>query len=167
MSSLSLAVTLPIGSSECRICEGYSTRSSFAFCHGWGLRRRRRKSIVLLDLREVRIGEMRINWYIARHSLSKEVLMWRSVAMLPHAPTRDDTYRGYLIPANIWAIHRHPREFPNPDEFKPSRPSKKTGFRIPTNDTILLASVDGNAVDNPLPNRGSSPQCVAWSGRLI
>jgi cytochrome P450 len=36
-------------------------------------------------------------------ALIKEVLRWRSVAIigrLPHAPTRDDTYRGYLIPAN-------------------------------------------------------------------
>jgi len=36
-------------------------------------------------------------------ALIREVLRWRSVAILgglPHAPTRDDTYRGYLIPAN-------------------------------------------------------------------
>jgi cytochrome P450 len=36
-------------------------------------------------------------------ALIKEVLRWRSVAILgglPHAPTRDDTYRGYLIPEN-------------------------------------------------------------------
>src|SRR5271170_5645460 len=36
-------------------------------------------------------------------ALIKEVLRWRSVAILgglPHAPTRDDMYRGYLIPAH-------------------------------------------------------------------
>jgi hypothetical protein len=36
-------------------------------------------------------------------ALIKEVLRWRSVAILgglPHAPTKDDMYRGYLIPAN-------------------------------------------------------------------
>jgi len=35
-------------------------------------------------------------------AMIKEVLRWRSVAILgglPHAPTRDDTYRGYYIPA--------------------------------------------------------------------
>lgn len=48
------------------------------------------------------------DWADERHlpyckALIKEVLRWRSVAILgglPHAPTRDDTYRGYLIPAN-------------------------------------------------------------------
>jgi cytochrome P450 len=72
-------------------------------------------------------------------TLIKETLRWRSVAILgglPHAPTKDDVYRGYLIPANtsimvhpwrwlmqanIWAIHRHPREFPEADVFKPER----------------------------------------------
>jgi cytochrome P450 len=36
-------------------------------------------------------------------ALIKETLRWRSVAILgglPHAPTKDDVYRGYLIPAN-------------------------------------------------------------------
>lgn len=63
-------------------------------------------------------------------ALVKEVLRWRTVPVLagiPHAPTSDDVYRGYQIPAgtsitgNIWAIHRHPREFPDPDAFKPER----------------------------------------------
>lgn len=34
-------------------------------------------------------------------ALVKEVLRWRSVAILgglPHAPTKDDVYRGYFIP---------------------------------------------------------------------
>lgn len=60
----------------------------------------------------------------------KEVLRWRSVAIIggqPHAPTQDDTYKGWLIPkgtwvqGNVWAIHHHEREFPEPDRFNPKR----------------------------------------------
>ncbi|KAK3361443.1 cytochrome P450 [Lasiosphaeria ovina] len=60
----------------------------------------------------------------------KEVLRWRSVAIIggqPHSPTQDDTYKGWLIPAgswvqgNVWAIHHHEREFPDPDRFLPDR----------------------------------------------
>lgn len=60
----------------------------------------------------------------------KEVLRWRSVAIIggqPHAPTRDDVYRGYLIPkgtwtqGNVWAIHRNEKDFPDPDRFNPCR----------------------------------------------
>jgi len=60
----------------------------------------------------------------------KETLRWRSVAILgglPHAPSKDDEYRGYYFPAginitgNLWAIHRNPRDFPEPDVFKPER----------------------------------------------
>ncbi|CAN8101730.1 unnamed protein product [Discula destructiva] len=60
----------------------------------------------------------------------KEVLRWRSVAIIggqPHAPTQDDTYKGWLIPkgtwiqGNVWAIHHHEREFPGPDRFNPRR----------------------------------------------
>jgi cytochrome P450 len=63
-------------------------------------------------------------------ALVKETLRWRSVTILgglPHAPIKDDVYRGYHIPAgtnitgNLWAIHRHPRDFPEPDEFRPER----------------------------------------------
>ncbi|KAH7057425.1 cytochrome P450 [Macrophomina phaseolina] len=63
-------------------------------------------------------------------ALAKEILRWRTVTILggiPHAPVRDDVYRGYRIPAgtqltcNVWAIHRHPREFPEPDEVRPER----------------------------------------------
>jgi cytochrome P450 len=60
----------------------------------------------------------------------KEVFRWRSVAIIggqPHAPTRDDRYNGWLIPkgtwtqGNVWAIHHHEREFPDPDRFNPRR----------------------------------------------
>jgi cytochrome P450 len=60
----------------------------------------------------------------------KEVFRWRSVAIIggqPHAPVQDDVYKGYLIPkgtwvqGNVWAIHHHEREFPDPDRFNPRR----------------------------------------------
>ncbi|KAF2132991.1 cytochrome P450 [Dothidotthia symphoricarpi CBS 119687] len=60
----------------------------------------------------------------------KEVLRWRSVAIIggmPHAPTQDDYWNGYLIPkgcwvqGNVWAIHHNAREFPEPDRFNPQR----------------------------------------------
>ncbi|KAK5049950.1 hypothetical protein LTR84_004069 [Exophiala bonariae] len=63
-------------------------------------------------------------------ALVTEVLRWRTVTILggiPHAPIQDDEYRGYLIPkdtsitGNVWAIHRNPREFPEPDTFRPER----------------------------------------------
>lgn len=59
-----------------------------------------------------------------------ETLRWRTVTILgglPHAPINDDEYKGYFIPAgtaitgNVWSIHRHPREFPAPDSFRPER----------------------------------------------
>lgn len=63
-------------------------------------------------------------------ALVKEVFRWRSVAIIggqPHSPTQDDTYHGWLIPkgtwiqGNVWAIHHHEREFPEPDQFNPWR----------------------------------------------
>lgn len=60
----------------------------------------------------------------------KEVLRWRSVAIIggmPHAPTQDDHWNGFLIPqgcwvqGNVWAIHHNDREFPEPDRFNPQR----------------------------------------------
>ncbi|KAH7010382.1 cytochrome P450 [Ilyonectria destructans] len=59
-----------------------------------------------------------------------ETLRWRTVTILggiPHAPTQDDEYNGYFIPkgtaitGNLWAIHRNPRDFPDPDTFRPER----------------------------------------------
>lgn len=63
-------------------------------------------------------------------ALVSEVLRWRSVTTLggiPHAPISDDLYNGYFIPkgtpitGNLWAIHRNPNEFPDPDVFRPER----------------------------------------------
>jgi cytochrome P450 len=59
----------------------------------------------------------------------KEVFRWRSTSIIgvPHAPTQDDYWNGYLIPkdtwvqGNIWAIHHNDREFPEPDYFNPRR----------------------------------------------
>ncbi|KAL1631888.1 hypothetical protein SLS56_004250 [Neofusicoccum ribis] len=65
-----------------------------------------------------------------RVALVKEVLRWRTVTALggiPHAPVRADELRGHRVPAgtqvtaNVWAIHRHPREFPEPDAVRPER----------------------------------------------
>ncbi|KAI1343098.1 cytochrome P450 [Xylariaceae sp. FL0016] len=59
-----------------------------------------------------------------------ETLRWRTVTILggiPHAPVQDDEYNGYFIPkdtaitGNLWAIHRNPRDFPDPDVFRPER----------------------------------------------
>ncbi|OAL43681.1 cytochrome P450 [Pyrenochaeta sp. DS3sAY3a] len=63
-------------------------------------------------------------------ALFKETLRWRSTTVLgglPHAPIRDDVFRDYLFPqditivGNLWAIHRNPRDFPDPDVFDPER----------------------------------------------
>ncbi|KAI1610624.1 cytochrome P450 [Exophiala viscosa] len=63
-------------------------------------------------------------------AIMSEALRWRTVTILggiPHAPIQDDEYRGYLIPkgtsitGNVWAIHRNPRDFPEPDVFRPER----------------------------------------------
>lgn len=77
--------------------------------------------------------------YIA--ACASEVLRWRTVTILggiPHAPIQDDEYQGYHIPAgtaitgNVWAIHRHPREFPAPDSFRPERFLNGTERPYPT-----------------------------------
>ncbi|KJK61138.1 Cytochrome P450 [Aspergillus parasiticus SU-1] len=63
----------------------------------------------------------------------KEVLRWRSVAIIggqPHAPIKDDCYKvqctslnplNTWVQGNVWAIHHHEREFPEPDRFNPDR----------------------------------------------
>lgn len=63
-------------------------------------------------------------------ALFKETLRWRSVTVLgglPHAPIQDTVFREYhfkrdlTIVGNLWAIHRNPRDFPDPDVFDPER----------------------------------------------
>ncbi|KAE8322187.1 cytochrome P450 [Aspergillus sergii] len=63
-------------------------------------------------------------------ALVSECLRWRTVTILggiPHAPIQDDVYQGYTIPkgtwiaGNMWSIHRNPRDFPDPDRFRPER----------------------------------------------
>jgi cytochrome P450 len=86
-------------------------------------------------------------------ALAKGVLRWRSVAVLagiPDANTKDVEYKGYRFPAgtnmigNLWAIHRNPRDFPDPDNFRPER---------------FL-----NGLEKPYPNaKGSNP--LGWGRR--
>lgn len=73
------------------------------------------------------IDAQKIPYLIA---LVKETLRWRTVTVLagiPHANTKPVDYNGYHFPAgtnftaNLWAIHRHPRDFPDPDNFLPER----------------------------------------------
>ncbi|KAI6352997.1 hypothetical protein MCOR23_010803 [Pyricularia oryzae] len=46
---------------------------------------------------------------------------------IPHATTKDDTYRGYSIPKgttvmmNVWALHHDPAEYEDPGSFVPER----------------------------------------------
>jgi cytochrome P450 len=80
----------------------------------------------------------------------REVFRWRSVAIIggqPHAPVQDDYYNGWFIPKDTWvqgnlwytfteisnnrAIHRHPRDFPNPDRFYPDRYLKENRLPYP------------------------------------
>ena len=81
----------------------------------------------------------------------KEVFRWRSVAIIggqPHAPVQDDYYNGWYIPAGTWvqgnlwyvtflyhadirAIHRNPRDFPEPDRFNPDRYLKENRLPYP------------------------------------
>ena len=82
------------------------------------------------------VGQDRMPDWQDEHSLPyisaivSETLRWRTVTILggvPHATIRDDVYMDYLIPkdtwilGNTWAIHRNPRDFPEPDNFRPER----------------------------------------------
>ncbi|KAI1792350.1 cytochrome P450 [Ganoderma leucocontextum] len=63
------------------------------------------------------------------NALYNEVLRWKVVGQLafPHQSLEDDEYNGYLIPkgtvllANVWAISRDPKQYPDPDRFMPER----------------------------------------------
>ncbi|KAK5277026.1 hypothetical protein LTR40_010890, partial [Exophiala xenobiotica] len=68
----------------------------------------------------------------------------------------DDEYRGYFIPkgtpitGNVWAIHRHPREFPDPDTFRPER--------------YLGGSGSGSGLERPYPNK-QGHNAFGWGRR--
>ena len=60
----------------------------------------------------------------------KETLRWLPTAVLgavPHSTIADDIYEGYKIPKNatvvlnVWAIHRDPARYSNPERFVPER----------------------------------------------
>lgn len=62
-------------------------------------------------------------------SFVQEVLRWRPLAPggIPHSPTRDDNYRGFLIPkgaivnASHWCLEMDEEVFHSPEEFIPER----------------------------------------------
>jgi hypothetical protein len=120
-------------------------------------------------------------------ALIKEVLRWRSVAILgglPHAPTRDDTYRGYLIPANTsimvfcsWMGLTSRRIFglftDIRGNFLSRMYSNLNGIwrKIDCHTrmkgvTILLGLADDNVVDNRSPNKVCSHQLQGCFGPL-
>jgi cytochrome P450 len=62
-------------------------------------------------------------------SIIKETQRFRPVAPqgFPHATSKDDEYKGHLIPAgtvvlaNSYSVHFDPKRHPDPQEFKPER----------------------------------------------
>ncbi|KAH9929491.1 cytochrome P450 [Epithele typhae] len=63
------------------------------------------------------------------NAVVKEALRWQNIVPLGvvHRSTEDDEYEGYFIPqgslvfANIWAMMHNPKEYPDPERFKPER----------------------------------------------
>jgi cytochrome P450 len=62
-------------------------------------------------------------------AIIKETQRFRPVAPqgFPHATSKDDEYKGYLIPAgttvlaNAYSVHFDPQRHPNPHQFRPER----------------------------------------------
>ncbi|KAJ9610229.1 hypothetical protein H2200_005006 [Cladophialophora chaetospira] len=86
----------------------------------------------------------------------KEVFRWRSVAIIggqPHANIQDDWYNGWYIPkntwvqGNVWAIHRNPKDFPEPDRFAPER------------------FIEGHPLHRPFPNE-KGYMTFGWGRRV-
>jgi len=64
------------------------------------------------------------------HAIIKEALRWRSNVNptgFPHLLTQDDEYEGYRFPAgtvvtiNNWALALDPKEYEDPERFRPER----------------------------------------------
>ncbi|KAI5116721.1 hypothetical protein M0805_000830 [Coniferiporia weirii] len=68
-----------------------------------------------------------------------ETLRWQTVTPfgVAHCAEEDDVYNGYFIPAgtavlsNIWAMHRDPRVYPEPEKFSPERWLPSEGKTLP------------------------------------
>ncbi|TFK75088.1 cytochrome P450 [Pluteus cervinus] len=62
-------------------------------------------------------------------AIYRETLRWAPPTPLgvPHTTAEDDVYNGYLIPAgtvvvaNIWAMTRNEKKYPEPEAFRPGR----------------------------------------------
>ncbi|KAL5520727.1 hypothetical protein ACEPAF_2729 [Sanghuangporus sanghuang] len=72
-------------------------------------------------------------------AICKEVLRYQPVTPLAvaHSASEDDVYNGYFIPAgttilpNVWAMARNPKEYPEPDKFRPERWLATDGRKAP------------------------------------
>ncbi|KAI9058197.1 CyP450 monooxygenase [Trametes sanguinea] len=92
----------------------------------------RKKAQVELD---AVVGRHRLPNYADRdnllyvNALMKEILRWHLPVPIgiPHMTMKDDSFRGYFVPAdtilvvNVWDILHDPVEYPQPDEFRPER----------------------------------------------
>lgn len=69
----------------------------------------------------------------------REIFRWKPVAPLgvPHLLDQDDVYKGYHLPkgsiviGNTWAILGNPEQYPNPEQFDPTRWLDKEGKLLP------------------------------------
>ncbi|KAI5121045.1 hypothetical protein M0805_008621 [Coniferiporia weirii] len=73
------------------------------------------------------------------NAICSELYRWQTALplSLAHCATEDDEYNGYFIPAgttmlpNIWAMHRNPIEYPEPEKFIPERWMPVDGKKAP------------------------------------
>ncbi|KAI0127089.1 cytochrome P450 [Xylariales sp. AK1849] len=94
-----------------------------------------------------------------------ETLRWRPgfPLSIPHATTKDDTYKGYVIPANttilmnIWAIHHDPDEYADPHVFSPDRFSENP----------LGIKLNGISVKEALADQSRRPTYGFGAGRRV